>query len=68
MVLRRLIYREVSGAVALVAFAFLGLFFFFDFIDELPAIGRPSPLNPALRYELQDALLQLRAVALARGE
>jgi lipopolysaccharide export system permease protein len=59
MVLRRLIYREVSGAVALVAFAFLGLFFFFDFIDELPAIGRPSPLNPALRYELQDALLQV---------
>jgi lipopolysaccharide export system permease protein len=58
-VFRRLIYREVSAAVALVAFAFLGLFFFFDFIDELPAIGRPSPINPAVKYEVKDALLQV---------
>lgn len=58
-VLRRLIYREVSGAVGLVALAFLGLFFFFDFIDELGAIGRPSPWNPELTYQLQDALLQV---------
>ncbi len=58
-VLRRLIYRDVSGAVALVALAFLGLFFFFDFIDELSAIGRPSPVSPQLTYSLQHALLQV---------
>jgi lipopolysaccharide export system permease protein len=58
-VLRRLIYREVSGAVALVAVAFLGLFFFFDFIDELSSIGRPSPVNPDLTYSLQLALMHV---------
>ncbi|MGB4060704.1 MAG: LPS export ABC transporter permease LptG [Burkholderiaceae bacterium] len=58
-VLRRLVYREVSGAVALVTLAFLGLFFFFDFIDELGAIGRPSPIDPKTVYQLKDALLQV---------
>lgn len=58
-VLRRLVYREVSGAVALVTLAFLGLFFFFDFIDELGAIGRPSPIDPSHTYQLKDALLQV---------
>ena len=58
-VLRRLVYREVSGAVALVTLAFLGLFFFFDFIDELGAIGRPSPIDPKAVYQLKDALLQV---------
>ena len=36
-VLRRLIYREVFTAVTTVTVAFIGLFFFFDFIDELSA-------------------------------
>lgn len=58
-VLKRLVYREVSAAVAMVALAFLGLFFFFDFIDELSAIGRPSPLNPQLIYSLSLALLHV---------
>lgn len=56
-VLRRLIYREVFTAVAMVTVAFIGLFFFFDFIDELPDIGRPSPGQPPLVYELRHALL-----------
>ena len=33
--IRRLIYREVFGAVLFVAVGFLALFFFFDFVDEL---------------------------------
>lgn len=56
-VLRRFIYREVFTAVTTVAVAFLGLFFFFDFIDELSAIGRASPADPKVIYELQHALL-----------
>jgi len=38
--LRRLIYREVFAAVAFVAAGFLALFFFFDFVDELPNLSR----------------------------
>lgn len=56
-VLRRLIYREVFTAVATVTVAFIGLFFFFDFIDELSGIGHPSPVDPKLVYELRHALL-----------
>jgi lipopolysaccharide export system permease protein len=56
-VLRRLVYREVITAVALVSVAFLGLFFFFDVIDELSAIGQVSPTNPQDVYQLRHALL-----------
>jgi lipopolysaccharide export LptBFGC system permease protein LptF len=42
-VLRRLIYKEVVLAVMTVSVAFLGLFFFFDLIDELPAISAKHP-------------------------
>jgi lipopolysaccharide export system permease protein len=38
--IRRLIYREVIAAVVFVAIGFLALFFFFDFIDELPNSGK----------------------------
>jgi len=38
--IRRLIYKEVLGAVVFVAAGFLALFFFFDFVDELPNISR----------------------------
>jgi lipopolysaccharide export system permease protein len=37
---RRLLYREVIGATGFVAAAFLGLFFFFDLVDELEKVGR----------------------------
>lgn len=33
--LRRLIYRDIAGSVAFVAAAFLALFFFIDFVEEL---------------------------------
>ena len=56
-VLRRLIYREVFTAVTTVTVVFIGLFFFFDFIDELSGIGRPAPGATQLVYELRHALL-----------
>ena len=56
-VLKRLIYKEVFLAVGMVLLAFLSLFFFFDFIDELGAIGHPSPSQPGLIYQVPHALL-----------
>ena len=50
--LRRLIYREVIIAVAFVALGFLALFFFFDFVDELPGVNRGSG-----GYQLSHAML-----------
>ncbi|WP_048441036.1 LPS export ABC transporter permease LptG [Caenimonas sp. SL110] len=38
--IRRLIYREVLISVLFVTVGFLALFFFFDFVDELPNINR----------------------------
>ncbi|TNF58425.1 MAG: LPS export ABC transporter permease LptG [Burkholderiales bacterium] len=55
--LHRWIYREVLTAVGFVLLAFLSLFFFFDFVDELTAIGRVSPVDPQRVYELRHALL-----------
>jgi lipopolysaccharide export system permease protein len=40
--IRRLIYREVFGAVVFVTIGFLALFFFFDLVDELPNVSRGS--------------------------
>ena len=40
-----------------VLLAFLSLFFFFDFVDELPALGKPSVLQSDLVYEVPHALL-----------
>jgi lipopolysaccharide export system permease protein len=51
--IRRLIYREVFGAVLFVAVGFLALFFFFDFVDELPNVGKAGAayrLTQALAY------------------
>ncbi len=39
--IRRLIHREVFFSVVFVTVAFLGLFAFFDFVDQLSSIGRP---------------------------
>ncbi|WP_337177982.1 LptF/LptG family permease, partial [Hydrogenophaga borbori] len=55
--IRRLIYGEVFAAVFFVLLAFLSLFFFFDFVDELPDIGKASVLDPTRVYGLPDALL-----------
>ncbi|GAC1355484.1 MAG: LPS export ABC transporter permease LptG [Variovorax sp.] len=40
--IRRLIYVEALKAVAFVTLGFLSLFFFFDFVEELQAVGRPD--------------------------
>lgn len=54
--IRRLIYREVLMTTGFVLLAFLSLFFFFDFVEELSAIGRPSRLEPNVVYEVRHAL------------
>ena len=50
--IRRLIYREVLASVVFVAVGFLALFFFFDFVDELPNVGK-APLGA---YKMSHAL------------
>jgi lipopolysaccharide export system permease protein len=55
--IRRLIYGEVLIATSFVLMAFLSLFFFFDFVEELGAIGRPSRLDPQFIYGIRHALL-----------
>ncbi|MGA8515788.1 MAG: LPS export ABC transporter permease LptG [Burkholderiaceae bacterium] len=52
--LRRLIHREMLVTVAFVALAFLGLFSFFDLVEELGDVGRGNPANP---YRLSHASL-----------
>lgn len=37
---RRLLYKDIAGSVLLVAVAFLSLFFFIDFVDELERMAR----------------------------
>jgi lipopolysaccharide export system permease protein len=36
---RQLLYRDIVASVLFVALAFLSLFFFFDFVDELASVG-----------------------------
>jgi lipopolysaccharide export system permease protein len=37
---RRLLYRDIAGAVGFVTLAFLSLFFFIDFVDDLEDVGK----------------------------
>jgi lipopolysaccharide export system permease protein len=37
---RRLLYRDIASAVLFVALAFLSLFYFIDFVDELQDVGK----------------------------
>ena len=51
--IRRFLYAEVLAAVAFVTLGFLALFFFFDFVDELPNVGKAGAayrLTQALAY------------------
>jgi lipopolysaccharide export system permease protein len=55
---RKLIHREVITSICLVTLGFLSLFLFFDLVDELPAIGRSSPVGgDNTVYQLSHALL-----------
>ena len=54
---RRLLYRDIGWSVVFVGLAFLSLFFFIDFVDELEDVGRGS-------YTLARALLR----TLAQGQ
>ncbi len=50
--IRQLIYGEVVTSVAFVTLGFLALFFFFDFVEEIQAIGKRG----AEAYQLRHAL------------
>jgi lipopolysaccharide export system permease protein len=54
-VLARYLAREIYGAIVIVLFAFLGLFAFFDFINELESIGKDG-------YQLRHALVYVAAI------
>lgn len=43
---RRLLYRDIVGSVVFVAVAFLSLFYFIDFVDELEDVGRGTYTLP----------------------
>ncbi|MBX3607495.1 MAG: LPS export ABC transporter permease LptG [Piscinibacter sp.] len=49
---RRLFYKDIVGAVTFVAVAFLSLFFFIDFVDELGDVARGYTLLHAAVYSL----------------
>jgi lipopolysaccharide export system permease protein len=51
---RRLLYRDITASVMFVVLAFLSLFFFIDFVDELDGVGRGgrTALNAALSAAL----------------
>jgi lipopolysaccharide export LptBFGC system permease protein LptF len=47
---RRLLYRDVLWSVVFVAIAFLSLFFFIDFLDELEDVGSAATPFGTLRW------------------
>jgi lipopolysaccharide export system permease protein len=55
--IRRLLYKETFLSIAFVAMGFLALFFFFDFVDELPQIGKSFAGSQVGSYQVQHALL-----------
>jgi lipopolysaccharide export system permease protein len=68
---RRLLYRDILGAVFFVALAFLSLFFFIDFVDELEDVGRhgytlPMALMSSL-LEIPGHLYELIPIAVLIG-
>jgi lipopolysaccharide export system permease protein len=75
---RRLFYADIVSAVAFVVLAFLGLFFFIDFVDELGSVGQRGYtvlhavgysllLAPGHLYELLPLAVLIGAIyALAR--
>ncbi|MDP3085047.1 MAG: LPS export ABC transporter permease LptG [Rubrivivax sp.] len=69
--IRRLLYRDIVSSVVFVALAFLSLFFFIDFVDELDGVGRRGrtvwhAVAMAL-YEVPGHLYELAPIAVLIG-
>jgi lipopolysaccharide export system permease protein len=68
---RSLLYRDIGVSVAFVAVAFLSLFFFVDFVDELEGVGQRgrTVAHAALAalYELPGHLYELVPIAVLIG-
>ncbi|ODU09162.1 MAG: LPS export ABC transporter permease LptG [Rubrivivax sp. SCN 71-131] len=68
---RRLFYRDIGASVGFVAVAFLSLFFFIDFVDDLDQIGRQgrAPWHVALTvlYAVPGHLYDLLPIAVLIG-
>ncbi|MES2888729.1 MAG: LPS export ABC transporter permease LptG [Pseudomonadota bacterium] len=69
--IRRLFYADILSSVAFVALAFLSLFFFIDFVEELGAVGRGGYTTlHAVAYsllELPGHLYELCPIAILIG-
>ena len=68
---RRLLYRDVVWSVVFVAVAFLSLFFFIDFLEELEGVGRQgyTAWHAALSaiFELPGRFYELFPIAVLIG-
>lgn len=68
---RRLLYRDISSSVAFVALAFLSLFYFIDFVDELDGLGSRGrsawTAVQAAAFELPGHLYELLPIAVLIG-
>ncbi len=67
---RRLLYADIVSAVVFVALAFLSLFFFIDFVNELGDVGKDYTAMHAALYsllELPGHLYELSPIAVLIG-
>jgi lipopolysaccharide export system permease protein len=67
---RRLLYADIVSSVLFVALAFLSLFFFIDFVDELADVGKDYTALHAALYsilELPGHLYELSPIAVLIG-
>ena len=68
---RRLFYVDIAGSVAFVALAFLSLFFFIDFVDELGDVGKRGYTTPAAALvsllEIPGHIYELMPIAVLIG-
>ena len=66
---RRLLYRDIVSSVLFVALAFLSLFFFIDFVDELDNVGERGPWQAvvAAAMELPGHFYELFPIAVLIG-
>jgi lipopolysaccharide export system permease protein len=69
--IRRLLYRDIVSSVLFVGMAFLSLFYFIDFVDELDGVGRRGRTIwhavLAAGYELPGHVYELAPIAVLIG-